>query len=89
MKTTIKTVNPKGISALKAWVEKTRAEDDAGPLALTDARALDAWARDAEESMANGNPPMVEMPASHSKTGRPETFTLPADCINEEETDDE
>jgi hypothetical protein len=74
-------VNEKGIAALKAWVEKTRAEDDAGHLALTDERALDAWAQEAEESMANGGPPLVEMPASHSKTGKPETFTLSESCI--------
>ena len=89
MKTTVKMVNEKGIDALRTWIQDIRAVDDAGPLAYADSRALEIWAQEAEQSMANGNPPMVEMPASHSKTGRPETFTLPADCITEEETDDE
>lgn len=89
MKTTVKVVNAKGIAAIRTWIQDIRAVDGAGPLALTDARALDAWAQEAEQSMANGNLPTVEMPATHSKTGRPETFTLPADCISEEETNDE
>ena len=89
MKTTVKMVNEKGIAALRTWIKDIRAVDDAGPLADADSRALEFWAQEAEQSMANGNPPTVEMHASHSRTGRPETFTLPADCIEQVEVSHE
>ena len=79
----MKIVNEKGISSLKRWIEATRGEDEFGPLAKTDARALDAWACEAEESMLAGNPPMVEMSRHMSQSGRPETFTLSVDMIEE------
>ncbi len=85
----MKTVNEKGLAALKVWIEKTSAQDDAGPLCLTDSKALDAWAAEAEESMLVGNPPMVEMSHLHTQSGRPETFTLSAEMISEREGDDE
>jgi hypothetical protein len=84
-KTTVKRVNAKGIAALRAWIKDIRDVDDGGPVAYIDLRTLEIWAQEAEQSMANGNPPMVEMPATHSRTGRPETFTLPADCVEEVE----
>jgi len=77
----MKIVNEKGIAALKAWIEATRGEDEAGPLAETDARALEAWAAEAEDSMLAGNEPMVEMSEWHTRSHLPETFTLPENCI--------
>ena len=80
----MKIVNEKGVSALKLWVESVRGEDEAGPLAETDARALEAWCVEAEESMLAGNPPVVEMSEHMSRSGRPETFTLSADMVEEQ-----
>jgi hypothetical protein len=77
----MKIVNEKGVSALKRWIESVRGEDEAGPLAETDARALEAWCVEAEESMLAGNPPVVEMSGHMSRSGRPETFTLSADMV--------
>jgi hypothetical protein len=81
----MKVVNDKGISAIKRWIEATRGEDEFGPLAETDPRALNAWACEAERSMLAGNPPNVEMSQHMSKTRRPETFTLTEDMIDERE----
>ena len=81
----MKTVNAKGIAALKVWIEKTSAEDDAGPLCRTDSKALDAWAVEAEESMLAGNQPIVEMSHLSTRSGRPETFTLTAEMISDSE----
>ena len=77
----MKIVNERGIAALKAWIEATRGEDELGPLAETDARALDAWCVEAEESMLAGNAPMVEMSELQTRSHLPETFTLPENCI--------
>jgi hypothetical protein len=82
--TTVKRVNDKGIQALKSWIEATSMPDHCH----TDPVELEAWCREAEESMGNGNPPMVEMSDLHTISGRPETFTIPADGIYEQETDD-
>jgi hypothetical protein len=84
----MKFVNEKGVSALKRWIESTRGEDEFGPLAETDPRALNAWACEAEESMLAGNPPVVEMSQHMSRSGRPETFTLTDDMIDEREEDE-
>jgi hypothetical protein len=80
----MKRVNEKGMAAIKHWIEATRGEDDFGPLAETDARALEAWADEAERSMDRGNPQaMVEMSQHMSRSGRPETFTLGEDMVTE------
>ena len=81
-------VNERGLAHLKAWIESTAASDEAGLLQNTDARALDAWACEAEEAMGNGNPPMVEMSANVTKSGTPETFTIPADGVEWAAVDD-
>ena len=71
--TTSKRINEAGIKALKTWIETTSLPDHSS----TDARALDAWCNEAEESMGNGNPPMVEMSHLHTVSGATETFTVP------------
>lgn len=81
----MKVVNEKGISAIKRWIESTRGEDEFGPLAETDPRALNAWACEAELAMLQGQPPVIEMHRHMSKTRRPETFTLTEDMIDERE----
>lgn len=76
-------VNETGIAAIKRWIEETSLPDHCH----TDARNLDAWCREAEESMGNGNPPMVEMSKLHTISGAPETFVVPTNGIYEVEVD--
>jgi hypothetical protein len=85
----MKFVNGKGMAALKNWIEQTRGEDEIGPLADSDPTALNWWCIEAEESMLAGNPPNVEMSQHQTRSGRPETFTLGDDMINECEQDGE
>ena len=49
---------------------------------------MNAWCQEAEEAMANGSDPAVEMSQFHTISGRSETFTIPADGISEIEVDD-
>ena len=76
-------VNERGMQHLKAWIEATSLPDHCH----TDQSNLEAWAQEAEESMGNGNPPMVEMHASMTVSGTPETFTIPADGVYEQAID--
>ena len=41
-----------------------------------DRSMLDAWARDAEFSMSEGNPPTIEIPARDSVHGMTQTYTI-------------
>ena len=68
----MKFVNENGLQQLKAWILQTAKEGHA----CVDAKNLDAWASEAEESMGSGNPPMVEMKAIATTSGVPETFTI-------------
>lgn len=81
--TTEKRVNDRGLRYLADWIKATAKEGEH----VIDAQNLDAWATEAEESMGNGNPPMVEMNEIATISGRPETFTIPADGIYEQEID--
>lgn len=81
---TISRVNETGVQALKRWIEATSMPDHCH----TDAGNLEAWCQEAEESMGNGNPPMVEMSKLHTKSGVPETFTIPASGIYTEEVEE-
>jgi hypothetical protein len=85
---TIKQVNERGIQYLTAWIIATTKTDEAGPACKTDAREIDAWCTEAEESMGAGNPPVVEMSEINTASGTPETFTIPVDGITEVEIDD-
>ena len=78
-----KRVNEVGMKALKKWIEATALEDHCH----TDQNNLEAWAEEAEESMGNGNPPMVEMSKLHTQSGVPETFTIPEDGIYSQDDD--
>jgi hypothetical protein len=81
----VKVVNEIGITALKKWIETTALPD----YCHTDQRNIEAWCQEAEESMGNGNPPIVEMRSSDTKSGVPETFTIPDAGISAREVDDE
>lgn len=84
MNATVKRINEKGIAALKKWILETANDDHQ----CVDANNMNAWCCEAEESMANGNPPMVEMTAIATKSGVPETFTVPAFGIYEQEIEE-
>lgn len=81
---TIRRVNEKGLRYLADWINATANDDHRH----TDARNLDAWAMEAEESMGAGNPPMVEMQAPATLSGNPETFTIPPDGVYEQAADE-
>ena len=75
-------INALGREYLRAWIERTRADDGGKPAYLSDDRAISYWCADAEQSMAAGNGAVVEMPACGTRSGRPETYTIPADGID-------
>lgn len=74
-------INERGIQYLKNWIIETTKTDEIGPYHHVDARNLDAWASEAEQSLANGNPAMVEMNHIATQSGRTETFIVPDDGI--------
>jgi hypothetical protein len=76
----VRRVNSKGWNYIKEWILATQNEDHNFD---TGAEAEEAWCSEAEESMGNGNPPMVEMQASATKSGSCETFTVPNDGVYE------
>lgn len=82
---TIKRVSDKGWLKIVEWIKATKNDDQEYRF---DAKAAEAWCSEAEESMAAGNPPMVEMPGNATASGNPETFTVPADCIYEIDPDE-
>lgn len=75
-----KIINSKGWLYIKAWIIATKNDDQTYSF---DSCAAEAWCSEAEESMNNGNPPMVEMPANATQSGVEETFTVPDDGIIE------
>lgn len=75
-----KQINTKGWFYIKAWILATKNEDQNY---LFDSQSAEAWCSEAEESMNNGNPAMVEMPANATLSGSCETFTVPDDGIIE------
>jgi len=83
MTATIRRVNEKGLRHLANWINSTANDDHRH----TDPDNLDWWAREADESMAAGNPPVVEMQAPATLSGAPETFTIPPDGIYEQDAD--
>jgi hypothetical protein len=76
----VRRVNGKGWAYIKAWILATQNEDHNFD---TGGEAEEAWCSEAEESMGNGNPPMVEMQANATKSGSCETFTVPDDGVYE------
>jgi len=75
-----KQVNSKGWEYIKEWILLTQNDDQEYSF---DSRAAEAWCSEAEESMGNGNPPIVEMQASATLSGRTETFIVPKDGVYE------
>jgi len=77
-----KRVSEKGWRLIQEWIKATHNADH--PFSY-DSRACEAWCNEAEEQMAQGNPPTVEMPSNATASGHTETFTVPDDCIYEVE----
>ena len=80
-------VTGEGLGLIKSWVEEKTRHDEAGPVHGTDPDNLNAWANEAEESVLNGNPPMIEMRSISTRSGLPETLTLPRHCVEWVDTD--
>lgn len=81
------TITGEGLALLKAWIEEKTRHDEAGPVHSTDPDNLNAWACEAEESVLNGNLPMVEMQDISTRSGLTETLTLPRHCVEWVDTD--
>jgi hypothetical protein len=80
-------LNAEGLALLKQWIEDKACHDEAGPVHGIDSDNLNAWANEAEESVLNGNLPMVEMQSISTQSGLTETLTLPRHCIEWLDTD--
>ena len=80
-------LNAEGLALLKQWIEDKTAHDEAGPLHGVDPNNLNAWANEAEESVLNGNLPVVEMQSISTRSGLTETLILPRHCIEWVDTD--
>jgi hypothetical protein len=76
----IRRVNDRGWAYIKAWILATKNDDQEYSF---DSRAAEVWCSEAEESMGNGNPPIVEMLANATLSGRTETFIVPNDGVYE------
>ena len=79
-----------GVAYIEAWIKATTATEEGTPLHITTPRELEAWAEEAEQAMADGNPPTVTMDEIMTKSGKDEFFTVPADGISweDDETED-
>jgi len=79
--TTNRYVNPVGLAEIAEFLAASTGTVPSPP-------GLCAWARDAEYQMANDNPPIIEVGASASLSGRPEMFTVSDAGIGSEEAGD-
>lgn len=81
----MKTINEKGLAAIAKWLaEKHKRPKDV-------VFRVNMWAEEAEQSMLNGNPPLIEIRAWDAVSGHTECFRVPDECIDEEDevVDDE
>jgi hypothetical protein len=76
----MKRVNDRGWAYIKKWILATQNEEHNFD---TEKEAAEVWCSEAEESMGNGNPPMVEMQSIATLSGRTETFIVPNDGVYE------
>jgi hypothetical protein len=65
-------INETGIAELREWLASVAKS----PAHYDTERALHAWAAEAEESLAAGNGPSVELRERHTLSGVPETFAI-------------
>jgi hypothetical protein len=78
----VKTINDIGFEMIRKWVIETSQEDDSGPYQPASDRAIEYWCREAEEGLGAGNPALIEMSASDTRSGRTETFIVPDSGIS-------
>lgn len=70
-------INSTGLSHIAEWVMATAKAPNVTP------QALASWASDAEHSLDMNRAPVIEMSAWKTISGKPETFTVPADGFDE------
>lgn len=75
----IKTINEIGLGEIACILRLHHKDGVAKSLSES---GLRAWAAEAEEHMANGNPPSIEIPAWASLTGATLEFTISDDGVD-------
>jgi hypothetical protein len=78
MKTTIKSVNAKGVAQIAAFLLKNHVLGER----MQAPDLLRAWVGDAEFSLSEGNAPEIEIPSFRSIHGKTQTFTISDDGID-------
>lgn len=79
----MKTINANGLAQIKVWLQSQSKGDG-----WSDENTA-AWAEDAEQAMANGNPPIIELKSWQTISGATETFTVSPDGVDNRMTEDE
>jgi hypothetical protein len=80
----VKTINLTGIEEIRGFLATHHKKGHD----MTEAMIV-AWCEEAEDSLGNGNPPMIEIRSYDSVTGRPETLTVSPDDVDTQVIDDE
>lgn len=78
-------INKTGMDEIAEFI---RANHKDGERLADDPRVIAAWAGEAEESLDNGNPPMIEIRAYDSVSGVPVEFTVSERGIEENLVED-
>lgn len=68
----MKTINSAGLAAIREFLSAHHKRGRTMTAAM-----MSAWATEAEQSMLDGNPAMIEIRAVDAITGQPVTFTVP------------
>lgn len=84
----IKQINDIGYNLIKQWVAATTAYDEGFPRQSLSPACIEAWCQDAEESLGNDNPALIEMSHHDTASGRTETFIVPEEGISIIEEDE-
>ena len=82
-------INDIGYTFIKHWVANTTAYDEECPRQSTSPACIEHWCQEAEESLSNGNPALIEMSHHDTASGRTETFIVPEEGISTVLVDDE
>lgn len=89
MKIINRTVNKQGLREIAEWMADhyMKAVESGLGIDYFTEDVLRAWAADAEFQMSEGNPPVIELAARRSISGRAETYTISNGGIDEEVVD--
>ena len=71
-------INQNGLNEIATFIRENHKD---GARIAEDHSCLNAWASEAEESLDNDNPAMIEIAGRDSITGNPITFTVSNDGI--------